>query len=162
MLSLFTLMIIVNLKQTVSLMWYQPLRNLHIPAIVAQSSHIPYGNVNPSRLSRRRARPAWSTSRTPRRQWWGESDRELTNSHSTTTAMFAGGFLDRGRCYPNDQEEQEHQTPGWSPSNGVVIPSALTHKQLPDETLYILDGTSMLFRAFYRRGSSGWVHVKPS
>lgn len=31
----------------------------------------------------------------------------------------------------------------------------LTHEQLPDESIYILDGTSMLFRAFYGRGAGG-------
>lgn len=34
-------------------------------------------------------------------------------------------------------------------------PPPLTHEQLPDESIYILDGTSMLFRAFYGRGAGG-------
>eukprot|EP00752_Nemacystus_decipiens_P009700 g8663.t1 len=33
----------------------------------------------------------------------------------------------------------------------------LTHQQLPDESIYILDGTSMLFRAFYGRGAGGYL-----
>lgn len=33
----------------------------------------------------------------------------------------------------------------------------LTHEQLPDESIYILDGTSMLFRAFYGRGAGGYL-----
>lgn len=31
----------------------------------------------------------------------------------------------------------------------------LTHEQLPDESIYLLDGTSMLFKAFYGRGAGG-------
>lgn len=36
----------------------------------------------------------------------------------------------------------------------TVLPP-LTHEQLPDESVYILDGTSMLVRAFYGRGAGG-------
>lgn len=45
-------------------------------------------------------------------------------------------------------------TAGATPSLGS-LPPPLTHDQLPDETIYLLDGTSMLFRAFYGRGAGG-------
>jgi hypothetical protein len=35
---------------------------------------------------------------------------------------------------------------------GVELPS-LTHRDLPEETLWVLDGTSMLFRAHFGKGS---------
>lgn len=44
-------------------------------------------------------------------------------------------------------------------SSGVTpaarMPPPLTHDQLPEESIYLLDGTSMLFRAFYGRGAGG-------
>ncbi|CAM9647425.1 unnamed protein product, partial [Phaeothamnion confervicola] len=33
----------------------------------------------------------------------------------------------------------------------------LTPGDLPDETLYLLDGTAMMFRAFYGRGAGGYL-----
>ncbi|CAN0210062.1 unnamed protein product [Ectocarpus sp. 4 AP-2014] len=39
----------------------------------------------------------------------------------------------------------------------IADPSPLTHDQLPEESIYLLDGTSMLFRAFYGRGAGGYL-----
>ncbi|CAN0301290.1 unnamed protein product, partial [Discosporangium mesarthrocarpum] len=33
----------------------------------------------------------------------------------------------------------------------------LTHEEIPDETVYLLDGTSMLYRAFYAPSASGYL-----
>jgi hypothetical protein len=54
----------------------------------------------------------------------------------------------------NDYEDNEVKQKGSFFNDGkkevIKQSKTLTYKNLPDETLYIIDGTAMLYNAFYR------------
>lgn len=95
-----------------------------------------------ARRKMRRARPAWkshSSSESPPAYW---STAGRVSLGCSSDAHIDGGAAALAST----------QQPDERPSSRVA---ALTHDQLPEESIYLLDGTSMLFRAFYGRGAGG-------
>lgn len=92
----------------------------------------------------------------------GSSTSVTTNSSSNTNSNSNGNNNgNRNRRSSNssnsssDSSGNSNGNGNSSPSPAASLPPPLRHDQLPDETMYILDGTSMLFRAFYGRGAGG-------
>ena len=106
--------------------------------------------------ARRRARPTWhcgSEASAPtgvccsiRAQGFSSSIHSGTHSprKSVLTASNNDAASAGDRSPPGE--------PGL-PASPITPP--LAHEQLPEESIYLLDGTSMLFRAFYGRGAGG-------
>lgn len=55
--------------------------------------------------------------------------------------------------------ENEHDKYGESYARRTTMP-IFTHSDLPEETLYIMDGTSMIFNAYYRFVESQQILTK--
>lgn len=110
------------------------------------STRLPAGRAgeNPdhttTRRGKRRARPTW----------------RYGNARETSAVGWSCASLgDSDVAGSNDgvaSQRSIHRGSKVADPSGVL---PLTHDQLPEESIYILDGTSMLFRAFYGRGAGG-------
>lgn len=106
------------------------------------------------RTTRRRARPLWN-------------DRSAatlgTRGISTVVDRSSRGSGRRSLLSSNLGADDVSNGASKGPAAEARVPEPgkraagvpLTHDQLPEESLYLLDGTSMLFRAFYGRGAGG-------
>ena len=74
------------------------------------------------------------------------STRSLGKSGLAAGNTSSNGAVSTGRGSPQREPEGPAAYPSFPP---------LTYDQLPEESIYLLDGTSMLFRAFYGRGAGG-------
>ena len=90
--------------------------------------------------ARRRARPAWRNR-----------SRRLVPSVAGCFSRLGGVGGQTGSHVPLAAGMKSSVSYAGAGSR----PPPLTHEQLPEESIYILDGTSMLFRAFYGRGAGG-------
>ena len=134
--------------QTLHKPWIETLSTAHRFMIQASADRSCItDHVRPSRPTRRRVRPAWGGGRVATIDMYRTRVEKV--SWRFSTVVFVGESLDEGR----GASRMEHQTPKMASSRN--LPPPLTHEQLPEESVYILDGTSMLFRAFYGRGASG-------
>lgn len=103
------------------------------------------------RTTRRRARPVWSEL--------GATTTPGIRGISTIIGGYSRGrrrgdlrakLGAEGASKGDDAAEARGTEAG---KRALSVP--LTHDQLPGESFYLLDGTSMLFRAFYGRGAGG-------
>lgn len=94
--------------------------------------------------NRRRARPRWQGCRKYARECRVCSPFRVTGC--TRSTIFQSTTRDTSSDTRVATSEKE--------SNARVL-RPLTPDQLPDESIYLLDGTAMLFKAFYGRGASG-------
>lgn len=104
-----------------------------------------------SRRNRRRSRPAChGFDSVPHREnlsggWSGtRSATGDVERFGATRTTIDGGGMDISKTEAVEEELVRSSS---------SVP--LTHEHLPDESIYILDGTSMLFRAYYGRGAGG-------
>ena len=104
--------------------------------------------------ARRAVRPAWHwcsskarapTGGCPRNRAQGYSSSGTRSLGQSGLAASNNGAVSAGEGSPPCEPERS-ASPSTPP---------LTHEQLPEESIYLLDGTSMLFRAFYGRGAGG-------
>lgn len=94
--------------------------------------------------NRRRARPSWQGYRKYAREYRVYSPFQMNECMGSTS------FQSTTRDTWSDTRAA---TSGKERNPRVLRP--LTPDQLPDESIYLLDGTAMLFKAFYGRGASG-------
>lgn len=122
-----------------------PMRSLLLTSLgPSKSALLPrsHTHTTPRALAttaRKRARPAW-----------GSQSRRLGPSVAGFSSR-AGGVVGRNGLHVSETAAMKSSVS--CAAAGTRVP--LTHEQLPDETIYLLDGTSMLFRAFYGRGAGG-------
>lgn len=86
---------------------------------------------------RRRARPTWH----------GHNSRLLPPLVGSSRWTGSAGLAAAAEAAAGAEQD-------GVPTAAATLPP-LTHEQLPEESIYLLDGTSMLFRAFYGRGAGG-------
>lgn len=104
--------------------------------------------------TRRRARPVWNDRSAATLSTIGIStvvDRSSRGSASRTLLSSNLGADDVPKDASKDSAAEARVPEPGKRATGAP----LTHDQLPEESLYLLDGTSMLFRAFYGRGAGG-------
>lgn len=119
-----------------------PVRSLLLSSVGPSRSLLPRSHTTTSAMAttaRRRAQPAWR----------GQS-RGLVPSVAECSSRSRGVG---GRTGSHVSLAAAAKSSVSSAAAGTRPP--LTHEQLPEESIYILDGTSMLFRAFYGRGAGG-------
>lgn len=100
---------------------------------------------------RRRARPVWHVHGNVSPPGRGQSTTSTRCGARSGTEVAAAAAADR----ENGGLDAAAAEGPSAARLAMADPPPLTHNQLPEESIYLLDGTSMLFRAFYGRGAGG-------
>ncbi|CAN0548903.1 unnamed protein product, partial [Ectocarpus sp. 12 AP-2014] len=106
------------------------------------------------RRRRARPRPVWHFHGKISSPGRGQSSRSPRCGVRSAPEVAAAAAADGENGGPDTAGAEGHSVEACP---AIADPPPLTHDQLPEESFYLLDGTSMLFRAFYGRGAGGYL-----